>query len=114
MLYELRHYQIEPGHRDEWVALMEEQIIPFQISQGMDIVGSFIDEQNPDVYIWLRRFESEEVRVQQYAAVYQSDTWTNEIAPVAGKLLLQENITVTRLIPTSISRMKERAPSEQS
>jgi NIPSNAP len=106
MLYELRRYQIEPGRRDEWVALMERRIIPFQSSQGMDILGSFTDEQNPDVYIWIRRFESEEQRVQQYAAVYESDTWANEIAPVAGQLLLQENITVTRLVPTPISGLR--------
>ena len=106
MLYELRHYLIEPGHRDEWVALMENQIIPFQISQGMDIVGSFVDDENPDVYIWLRRFGSEEQRVAQYAAVYGSDTWTNEIAPITNRLLLRENITVTRLIPTAVSGLK--------
>jgi NIPSNAP len=106
MLYELRHYQIEPGHRDEWVAFMENQIIPFQMSHGIDIVGSFVDEENPDVYIWLRRFESEEQRLLQYAAVYESDIWTDEIAPTTVRLLLREHITVTRLIPTTISGLK--------
>jgi hypothetical protein len=106
MLYELRHYQIEPGHRDEWVALMEGQIIPFQTSQGMDIVGSFVDEENPDVYIWLRRFQSEEQRLMQYAAVYESGTWMNEIAPITNKLLRREHITVTRLTPTAVSGLK--------
>lgn len=106
MLYEYRRYQIQPGQRSEWVTLMESQIIPFQISQGMDIVGSFVDEENPDVYVWIRRFESEEQRVAQYAAVYESDTWINVIAPVAGTLLPRENITVTRLTPTAISGLK--------
>jgi len=31
MLFELRQYRIKDGLRDEWVKLMEEKIIPFQI-----------------------------------------------------------------------------------
>lgn len=106
MLYELRRYQIEPGRRDEWLQLMESKIVPFQRSQGMDIVGTFLDEQDPDVFVWMRRFESEEQRVAQYAAVYESDTWKNEIAPVSGQLLRRENISVTRLWPTAASPLK--------
>ena len=32
--YELRQYEIRPGKMDEWLKLMEEEIIPFQIEQG--------------------------------------------------------------------------------
>ena len=106
MIYELRHYQLEPGQRDAWVQLMETQIIPFQTQQGMVVVGSFVDEQNPDVYIWIRRFESEEQLRAQYAAVYGSPEWKNQIGPAADSLLKSENITVTRLLPTPASALK--------
>lgn len=106
MFYELRRYQIEPGRRDEWVQLMDSKIVPFQQSQGMDIIGTFLDEADPDVFIWMRRFENEEQRVAQYKAVYESDTWTQEIAPVSGALLRREHITVTRLVPTPTSALK--------
>ncbi|MGY2895010.1 putative quinol monooxygenase [Deinococcus sp. UYEF24] len=106
MIYELRHYQTEPGQRDAWVQLMETQIIPFQTEQGMQVVGSFVDEGNPDVYIWIRRFESEEQLKAQYAAVYGSDRWKNEIGPAADPLLKSENITVTRLLPTPASSLQ--------
>ena len=42
MLFELRQYRIKDGKRDQWVRLMEEQIIPFQTSKGVVVVGSFI------------------------------------------------------------------------
>ena len=42
MLFELRQYKIEPGHRDAFVELMERKIIPFQVQQGMVILGSFV------------------------------------------------------------------------
>ena len=48
MLFELRRYQCKPGKRDEWVRFMEETLIPFQVSHGVVVVGSFIDEENPD------------------------------------------------------------------
>lgn len=100
MLFELRQYRIKPGRRDEWVRFMEETIIPFQIAQGMVVVGSFVGEQEDDLYVWIRRFESEEDREALYERVYQSDTWKNEIAPRTNEMLDRERIHVTRLTPT--------------
>ena len=42
--YELRQYHVRPGKMAEWVKIMEEEIIPFQISKGMVITGSFSGE----------------------------------------------------------------------
>ena len=60
MFFELRQYQIQPRRRDEWVHFMEDTIIPFQVSLGMVIAGSFVGEKDDDLYVWMRRFESEE------------------------------------------------------
>ncbi len=103
MLFELRRYRCHPGQRDRWVEMMETEIIPFQVSKGMAIVGSFVAEENPDIYIWIRRFASEEERVALYQAVYESDTWKNDIGPRIPELLDRESIEVTRLIPTQVS-----------
>ena len=46
LFFELRQYLIRPGKKDEWVRLMEDEIIPFQQSQGMVIVGSFTGEED--------------------------------------------------------------------
>ena len=69
--YELRQYKVLPGQMAGWVKIMEEEIIPFQVSKGMVITGSFQGETDPSIYVWLRRFESEEQRVALYAAVYE-------------------------------------------
>ena len=101
--YELRQYKILPGKMDEWVRLMEEEIIPFQVSQGMVIAGSFRGEEDDSIYIWMRRFESEEDRKQLYEAVYKSDVWKTTIAPRIPELMDRSAIQVTRLSPTSKS-----------
>ncbi len=105
MLFELRQYQAFAGKRPDLVELMDTVIIPFQISKGMSIVGSFIGEEDPNLYVWIRRFESEEQRAALYEAVYQSDEWVNEISPRVGDLMSRETISVTRLNPTSSSAL---------
>lgn len=106
MLFELRQYRVRPDRRDEWVELMEKVIIPFQASKGMVIVGSFVAEEEPDLYVWIRRFESEEDRQRLYAAVYESDRWKNEIVPRIGELLDRDQMVVTRLLPTRASVLR--------
>ncbi len=100
MFFELREYHVKPGQRAAWVKCMEEEVIPFQVSKGMVIVGSFIGQEEDDLYVWMRRFESEEQRKQQYQAVYESDHWKNVIAPKVPDMLYREKIKVTRLDAT--------------
>ena len=106
MLFELRQYRTRPGKREEWMRWMEEVIIPFQISKGMVVLGSFTGEQEDDLYVWIRRFNDEEERKALYAAVYESDFWKNEIAPKVPEYLDREKTVVTRLNPTPKSVLR--------
>src|SRR5499426_155968 len=100
MFFELRQYRMRPGQREKWVKFMEEEIIPFQVARGMVIVGSFVGQEEEDLYVWIRRFESEAERKRLYDAVYESDYWKNEIAPKVATLIDREQIKVTRLVAT--------------
>jgi hypothetical protein len=91
---------MKAGQKENWVRLMEETIIPFQIAQGMVVIGSFVGEQEEDLYVWIRRFESEEQREALYEKVYQSETWQNEISPLVGGMLDRSKTIVTRLEAT--------------
>jgi hypothetical protein len=100
MLFELRQYRMRPGQKDAWVRYMEDVIIPFQSAKGMVITGSWVGEQEDDLFVWIRRFDSEAERERLYEAVYQSDEWKEKIAPRVGELIDREKIVVTRLNPT--------------
>ena len=106
MFFELREYRTMPGQRENWVRFTEEQIIPFQSGKGMVIVGSFVGQEEDDLYIWIRRFESESERERLYKAVYESDTWKNEIAPKIPEMMDREKIVVRRIeaTPKSVAR----------
>ena len=105
MLFELRQYRMRPGQQDNWVKYMEEVIIPFQTAKGMKILGSWTCEQEDDLFVWIREFESEEDRVRLYKDVYESDEWKNEIAPKIPAMMNRERIVVTRLTPSPRSSM---------
>lgn len=106
MFFELRQYRTLPGQRAAWVKFMEETIIPFQVSKGMVVIGSFVGQEEDDLYVWIRRFESEEERAALYQAVYESDVWKNEIAPQVGQMLDRSRTVVTRIeaTPKSVIR----------
>ena len=100
MFFELRQYRTRPGKREEWVQFMESEIMPFQISKGMVVIGSFVGEEEKDLYVWIRRFESEAQREELYEAVYEDPHWTEVLSPQVGELIDRERIVVTRLNAT--------------
>ncbi|MGF1597563.1 MAG: NIPSNAP family protein [Acidimicrobiales bacterium] len=106
MLWELRQYRAKPGQRDNLVRWMEEEVIPFQTSKGIVIAGSFVGEDEDDLYVWIRRFDDEAHRAELYAAVYESDHWKDVLAPQAAELIDRDKIVVTRLEPTPLSVLR--------
>ena len=101
--YELRQYKVRPGQMDAWLKIMEEEITPFQVGKGRVITGSFRGEDDESVYVWIRRFESEEQRAALYDAVYGSTEWTEGISPRLNEVLDREAMVVTRIEPTRMS-----------
>ncbi|MCH8063709.1 MAG: NIPSNAP family containing protein [Chloroflexi bacterium] len=76
---------------------------PFQSSRGLAIAGSFVSPEEDDLYVWIRRFEDASDKGRLYEAVYQSDTWRNEISPKIPDMVAGEKIVARRIEPTSKS-----------
>lgn len=85
---------------------MEEEVIPFQTSKGIVVVGSFVGEEEDDLYVWIRRFDSESERERLYEAVYESDYWKDEMAPRVLEYIDRERTVVTRMEPTGKSVLR--------
>ena len=100
MFYEFRQYTIKDGKRDKWVKFMEDEIIPFQISKGMVVLGSFVDEEKPEIYYWIRRFKNEKERERLYNRVYKSKEWAEDIGPRVDEYLDRKKIVVKRIVAT--------------
>ncbi len=104
--FELRQYKVRPGRMENWLNLMEGEIIPFQVSKGMAVIASFRGEADDSLYFWIRRFESEAERVRLYEAVYETDFWKYEMAPVIKDLLDGSESVIQRVVPTFTSPLQ--------
>lgn len=104
MFFELRQYRIFPGKRDEWVKFMEERIMPGQLAHGVVIVGSFVGQEGDDLYVWIRRFESQEHLAAFNARYYESDEWKNELHPRVKEMLASKVVTRLEATPKSVIR----------
>ena len=104
--YEVRQYEIRPGKMAEWLKMMDEEIIPYQVARGMVIPAIFHGETDDSVFIWLRRFESEEERERLYKTVYEDPIWVNEMSPRVGQLINRETISVQRVLATPMSMLR--------
>jgi len=101
VLLELRQYRTKPGQRENWVRYMHDEIVPFQTERGMKILGTYVAEEEDDLFIWIREFESEQDRLRLYKEVYESDEWKNRIAPPIPNMLDRERMKIVRMIPTT-------------
>ncbi len=74
-IVELRQYTLKPGRRSELIALFEREFIESQEAEGMDIIGTFRDLDNPNRFVWLRGFPDMEARAKSLAAFYGGPAW---------------------------------------
>lgn len=100
MLFELRMYRIQPGQRDAYVKWFEEEALPYLISKGIVVVGSFINEQEEDQFVWIRRYDSEEERVRINDNMSQSEHWQETLLPRIKEFMVPNQMQVIRLLPT--------------
>ena len=103
MVYEMRQYRIRPGQREHWIEFMEGTIIPFFVEKGIVIVASFLGTEEQDLYVWIRRFDSDEQRQRLRKAQAESEYWQHHIAPRLPELIDTENMLSTWLEPTAMS-----------
>ena len=106
MVLEMRTYRIMPGQRERWIEFMEGEIIPFFVSHGNTVLGSFLGTEEEDLYIWIRRFDSEAERERVRTAVRESSHWRDNIAPVLPELIDTADMQSTWLEPTAKSVMR--------
>lgn len=75
MIVEVRTYQLKPGAREGFMRFFADDVLPRMAEVGMDVVGAFASLADPDVFTYIRRFPSLEVREAQYRAFYSSEDW---------------------------------------
>jgi hypothetical protein len=99
MIVEVRSYRIKPGRRAEFIGFFEQRSIPALRSQGMRVVGPFLDLENPNKFAWLRCFPSLEERERMRDAFYEGDLWKHELEAIAMPMLESYDVMLCETSP---------------
>jgi quinol monooxygenase YgiN len=99
MIVEVRSYRIKPGKRDEFIELFETRAVPAQRTYGINVIGPFLDVENPNKFVFLRSFPSLEDRDRMKEAFYGGELWKNELEELALPLLDSYDVILCEASP---------------
>ena len=95
-IVELRQYTLQPGRRDELIALFEREFIETQEAVGMTVLGQFRDFDDPDRFVWLRGFASMAARARSLAAFYDGPVWRAHRKAANATMIDSDNVLLLR------------------
>lgn len=96
-IVELRRYAMQPGRRDDLIALFEERFVESQEALGATVLGTFRDLDHPDRFVWLRGFEGPQARHDALDGFYTGPVWQANRA--AANATIADSDDVLQLSP---------------
>lgn len=87
---ELRRYTLEPGRRDEMIAVFERHLMEPQEELGVTVLGTFRDLDRPDQFVWVRGFPDMETRRKGLDRFYAGAVW-KEHGPAVGATMIDSD-----------------------
>jgi hypothetical protein len=98
VFYEIRRETAAPGRGREMTRWMTEQVVPLHEAHGMQVVGTFTDADDEDVFVWIRRFLDDAERERIVGRVHRDPLFESVIRARLGEMLAGEAVSV-RLLP---------------
>jgi NIPSNAP protein len=102
--FEIRRETAQPGRGPELARWMEEQVIPLHQAGGMTVVGAFVDADDEDAFVWIRRFDDADERQTVVDRVHQDPAFETAVGIPSRELMAGEAVTV-RLVPVASSAL---------
>lgn len=98
MIVELRQYTLHPGTRDRFVALFDARFVASQEELGMQILGTFVDRDDPDRYVWIRAFADMTVRRAGLEAFYRgpAPAWRDHGPEAVAMMIDSDDVLLLR------------------
>lgn len=95
-IVELRQYTLHPGTRDTLVDLFEREFVTGQEAAGITVGGRFRDLDDPDRFVWLRRFPDMESRARALHAFYGGPVWQAHRARANATMIDSDDVLLLR------------------
>ena len=93
---ELRQYELVPGRRDTLIDLFEREFVESQEALGIHLVGTFVDLDNPDRFVWMRAFANHAVRNEALPGFYYGPAWKAHRDEANATMVDSDNVLLLR------------------
>jgi hypothetical protein len=103
MFYEIRTEHARTGRGTELARYLDNTVIPLHQELGMRVVGAFTAVDEPDSFVWIRRFEDAADRERILDAVHRDPRCDAMIETVSA---LSDGSSTVRLEPTPGSGLR--------
>jgi quinol monooxygenase YgiN len=107
---ELRQYTLHPGERDVLIDVFEREFVEGQEVEGMRIVGTFRDLDNPDRFVWLRSFPDMGTRAAALNGFYHGPVWKAHSAVANATMVDAANVLLLRAARRGSGFQRANAP----
>lgn len=94
MIVELRTYRTKPGLRDRFLDIFRARTVPEHARLGMPITGPFTAIDDPDAFVFLRRFPDEATREAVKARFHEGALWRDELEAALMPMLDTYDVVV--------------------
>lgn len=96
---ELRQYTLHPGRRDGFIERFEREFVETQAAAGIEVVGTFLDLDDPNRFVWIRAFPSYEARAVALPAFYDGPVWAAFCDEANADLIDSDDVLMLRPAP---------------
>ena len=93
---ELRRYRLHPGARETLIDLFDREFLETQDAAGMSVLAQFRDLDDPDTFVWLRRFEDLPQRAEALRNFYGGPVWAQHKGVANGTMVNSDNVLMLR------------------
>jgi hypothetical protein len=95
-IVELRQYTLRGGKRDTLIAMFEESFQQPLEDDGIHVIGTFRDLDDPDRFVWMRGFRDVESRPQALSAFYDGPIWKAKRNAANATMLDSDNVLLLK------------------
>jgi hypothetical protein len=96
MVFELRQYELVPGRRDALIDLFERELVESQEAVGIHLIGTFVDLDDPDRFVWIRGFRDNAARTGALSGFYDGPVWAAHRAEANATMIDSDNVLLLR------------------
>ncbi len=93
---ELRRYRLHPGARETLIDLFDREFLETQDAAGLSVLAQFRDLDDPDAFVWLRRFEDLPRRAEALRSFYTGPVWARHRDAANGTMVNSDNVLMLK------------------